>query len=109
MNINQNIKFFLEDRKLTQKALSQYLGVATSTINNWLKLNRSIPAEYIIPICEFLHVTPYVLLTGQEKSLPTIELSADEQELITYYNKLRDIDKGRVLGTAKTLTEFKEQ
>lgn len=107
MNINQSIKLFLEDKKLTQKALSQHLGVAASTINNWLKLERSIPAEYIIPICEFLDITPYILLTGQEKSLPATDLSADEQELLTYYNKLRDIDKGRVLGTAKALAEFK--
>ena len=107
MDINQNIKSFLEDRKLTQKALAQHLGIATSTINNWIKLKRSIPAEYIIPICEFFDVTPYILLTGQEKSSSKDKLSDDEQELLTYYNELQDIDKGRVLGTAKTLAELK--
>lgn len=106
MDINQNIKSFLEDKNLTQKALSQHLGIATSTINNWLKLNRSIPAEYIIPICEFLDTSPHILLTGQEKSSATDKLSDDEQELLMYYSKLHDIDKGRVLGTAKTLSEI---
>lgn len=106
MDINQNIKSFLEDKNLTQKALSQHLGIATSTINNWLKLNRSIPAEYIIPICEFLDTSPHILLTGQEKSSAMDKLSDDEQELLMYYSKLHDIDKGRVLGTAKTLSEI---
>ena len=106
MNINQNIKSLLESKKLTQKALSQHLGIATSTINNWLKLNRSIPAEYIIPICEFFNTTPYTLLTGQEKSLITNNISDDEQELLAYYKKLHDMNKGRVLGTAKTLAEI---
>lgn len=39
---------------MTQKQLATEIGVAASTVNNWLKLGRSIPAEYIIPISEFL-------------------------------------------------------
>lgn len=106
MDINQNIKFFLEDKKLTQRALSQHLGIATSTVNNWIKLNRSIPAEYIIPICEFFNTTPYILLTGQEKSPSASDLNADEQELLEYFNKLSDKSKGIILGKAETLVEL---
>lgn len=106
MDINQNIKSFLEDRKLTQKALAQHLGIATSTINNWIKLKRSIPAEYIIPICEFFDVTPYILLTGQEKSSSKDKLSDDEQELIGYFKKLSDKSKGKVIERAEMLAEL---
>ncbi|WP_124100913.1 XRE family transcriptional regulator [Ruminococcus sp. Marseille-P6503] len=105
MHISQIIKDLLTSKKLTQRAMSTYLGVATSTINNWLKLDRSIPAEYIIPICEFLDVTPEKLLTGKEKSPSTINLTADEQELLTYYNMLNDIGKGIVIGRAEQLAE----
>lgn len=105
MNVSQNIKKILEEKNLTQKALSKHLGIATSTINNWIKLNRSIPAEYIIPICEFLDISPYLLLTGKEKSSPTEQLTADEQELITYYRKLDPKSQGVLLGRAETMAE----
>ena len=58
MNISQNLSHIIKKKKITQKALSKQLGVPTSTINNWIKLNRSIPSEFIIPICEFLDITP---------------------------------------------------
>lgn len=109
MHISQIIKDLLINKNLTQRAMSNYLGVATSTINNWIKLGRSIPAEYIIPICEFFDVTPEMLLTGKERSSPTVNLTADEQELLTYYNMLNDIEKGRLLERARTLTEQSSQ
>lgn len=106
MDINQNIKFFLEDKNLTQRALSQHLGIATSTVNNWIKLNRSIPAEYIIPICEFFNTTPYILLTGQEKSPSASDLNADEQEMLDIYKKLSEINKAKVKERAAVLAEL---
>lgn len=106
MDINQNIKSFLEDKQLTQKALAQHLGIATSTINNWIKLNRSIPAEYIIPICEFFNTTPYILLTGQEKSSTTAKLSDDEQELFEIYSNLSTENKARIRERAIVLAEL---
>lgn len=33
-------------------------------------------------------------------------MTVDEQKLLTYYNKLQDINKGKVIGTAKTLAEL---
>lgn len=105
MHISQNLKSILESKNVKQKALSQYLGVATSTINNWLKLNRSIPAEYIIPICEFLDVTPYLLLTNKESSSKD-KLSKDEQEMLLIYKGLSDINKAKVKERATVLAEL---
>lgn len=109
MNISQNVKQLLESKNQTQKALASHLGIATSTINNWIKLDRSIPAEYVIPICEFLEITPYYLLTGNESKLATVEFSADIKDLLKYYDTLQEMDKGIVLGTAKTLSEIEHQ
>ena len=82
------------------------MSIATSTINNWIKLNRSIPAEYIIPICEFLNITPYYLLTGKEKE--EFE-NIPEQELLESYRKLSDFEKGEVLGDIKRRVANAEQ
>lgn len=106
MNISQKIQDELKKHNFTQKELSTHLNIATSTINNWIKLNRSIPAEYIIPICEFLDITPYYLLTGKEKE--EFE-NIPEQELLESYRKLSDFEKGEVLGDIKRRVANAEQ
>ena len=106
MNISQKVQDELKKHNLTQKQLSNHLSIATSTINNWIKLNRSIPAEYIIPICEFLNITPYYLLTGKEKE--EFE-NIPEQELLESYRKLSDFEKGEVLGDIKRRVANAEQ
>lgn len=106
MNISQKVQDELKKHNLTQKELSNHLSIATSTINNWIKLNRSIPAEYIIPICKFLDITPYYLLTGKEKE--EFE-NIPEQELLESYRKLSDFEKGEVLGDIKRRAANAEQ
>ncbi len=106
MNISQKVQDELKKHNLTQNELSNHLSIATSTINNWIKLNRSIPAEYIIPICEFLNITPYYLLTGKEKE--EFE-NIPEQELLESYRKLSDFEKGEVLGDIKRRVANAEQ
>lgn len=105
MNICQNLSHIIKEKKITQKALSKQLGVPTSTINNWIKLNRSIPSEFIIPICEFLDITPYLLLTGENVSSKSV-LGPDEQELLDIYNSLSPKSQGQVKERAIVLLEL---
>ena len=62
MNIAENINVILKKQNLQQKELANYLGIAPSTLNGWLKLGRSIPSEYLIRISEFLKVSTDYLL-----------------------------------------------
>lgn len=105
MNISQNLSHIIKEKKITQKALSKQLGVPTSTINNWIKLNRSIPSEFIIPICEFLDITPYLLLTGENVSSKSV-LGPDEQELLDIYSSLSPKSQGQVKERAIVLLEL---
>lgn len=75
-------------------------------MTNWKNRGTDPPAKHIVPICEFLDISPYLLLTGKEKSSPTVELTADERELLDIYNKLSEKSKGMVLGRAELLAEL---
>lgn len=68
MTINQRISEYIAAHKkeFTQKGLCEFIKVPQSTMNNWLRMDRSIPAEYVIPISEYLNVSADYLLTGNE-------------------------------------------
>lgn len=76
--IDQNAEF-------TQAGLAHYLGKANSTLSQWLSQKRPIPADCIIPICEYLNVTIMWLLTGNDSK--EVGLSSEEQEWIDLYRK----------------------
>ena len=66
MDICQNLNNILKERKITQKELCQQISIAESKLSYWLTKSKSIPSEYIVPICKYLNISPIFLLTGQE-------------------------------------------
>lgn len=101
MSIIDNMMRLLEEKGLSQADLCKHLGINTSTMTNWKQRGTDPSAKYIIPICEYLNVTPYLLLTGKEKPID----SSDEELLLSYFRELNDKDKGRIIGEAKILSE----
>lgn len=94
---------------MTQKQLAKVIGVATSTVNNWLKLGRSIPAEYIIPISEFLEVDCEFLLSGKHQAKPQSTISNDDLKWLELIHQLPiEIQyefRGEIKGYLKRLNE----
>lgn len=105
MCIIDNILSILKEKGLKQVDLCDYIDINTSTLTTWKNRKTDPPAKYIIRICEFLDISPYLLLTGKEKNSPAEQLTADEQELITYYRKLDPKSQGVLLGRAETMAE----
>ncbi len=99
MSIIDNLLNILEEKGLSQADLCKHLGINTSTMTNWKQRGTDPSAKYIIPICEFLDITPYLLLTGKEKEYT----KNDEQQLMQYFKNLSDIDKGIIIGEAKAM------
>lgn len=96
MSVNERILEILKSNKnLSQKVLAASIDVAPSTVNNWLKLGRSIPSEYIIPISEFLGVDVYFLLSGRNM---VSELSKEDAEWISLIHKLPEETRRDLLG-----------
>lgn len=106
LSLINDIILILERKKKKQSELCAYLGINTSTMTNWKNRNTDPPAKYIIPICEFLEVSPYFLLTGKEKKS---SLLSDEQELLNYYKALPAWEQQRLIGRAAALAEVYEE
>ncbi|MCL2054286.1 MAG: helix-turn-helix domain-containing protein [Oscillospiraceae bacterium] len=99
MRIGQNVLNLLKEQSKKQSELAEYLNIQPSTINGWRQENRNPSSELIIPICEFLAISPYYLLTGKEQP-PNIQeetanepLNDDEKNLIDIYRSLDDESK----------------
>ena len=104
MDICQNLNNILKERKITQKELCQQISIAESKLSYWLTKSKSIPSEYIIPICNYLNISLSVLLTGQEKdSKNQIILSKEEIEFIKKYRYLSDKSKSEIRNTLNHL------
>jgi bacteriophage CI repressor helix-turn-helix domain len=103
--IINNLLSLLEKKGLKQADLCEAIGISSSTMTNWKNRGTDPPAKYIISICEFLNITPYLLLTNKENSSQN-EISDDELELIDIYKGLSDISKAKVKERAIVLAEL---
>ena len=108
LRIMNNIISILEQKGLKQKDLCDYIGINTNIMNTWRIRKADPPARYIIHICEFLDISPYLLLSGEEKELSVPQLSDNQQKLLQMYSMLSDIEKGEILGELKTITRGRE-
>lgn len=88
-----------------QKELTTYLHLNAVAFSEWKSGKSKSYRKYLIEIAEFFGVSLDYLVYGKEKNSPEVELTPDEQRLLTYYKKLSDIDKGIVIGRAEQLAE----
>ena len=110
MDICQNLNNILKERKITQKELCQQISIAESKLSYWLTKSKSIPSEYIIPICNYLNISLSVLLTGQEKdSKNQITLSKEEIEFIKEYRYLSEKSKSEIRNTLNHLYDIEKR
>lgn len=106
--IIDNIIEILEKKHLKQSDLCAYIGINTSTMTTWKSRKTDPPAKYIILICEFLNISPYVLLTGKEKSSSTDNLSENEQEMLNIFSKFNPIEQAKLIGKLEGLYRYKQ-
>lgn len=98
-HIIERIKSILKTNKsLNQKDLSAYLNKAPSTISQWLTQNRDIPAECIIPICEYFDCSINWLLTGTDHAN---DASSAEQKLLNLYRQADERGKRNIMRQAE--------
>ncbi|MFQ8786740.1 LexA family transcriptional regulator [Ruminococcus sp.] len=103
MDILDRITMLLGNRE--QKELTNYLKLNNVAFSEWKSGKSKSYRKYLIEIAEFFDVSIDYLVYGKEKSSPAEQLTADEQELLTYYKELDLMKKGQVLERAKVLFE----
>lgn len=72
MTISQRIFQLLNEQNKTQKDLSKYTGISTSTISAWNTRGTNPSAETLKSISEFFGVSLEYLITGEESQNNTI-------------------------------------
>ena len=77
--------------------MASAINVPATTLNNWLKKERPIPAEYIVPISQYLNVSYEYLLTGKISDTK-ITNNIDEANLLLLYRQLSPEDKNDIKG-----------
>lgn len=110
MDICQRLNNIIKERKITQKEICQNINVIESKLSYWLNKSKSIPAEYIIPISNYLNISPYFLLTGEEYTPDNkIVLSVEETKIIKEYRYLSDKSKTEIRSTLNHLYDMEMQ
>lgn len=105
LDILDRIVKLLNDRN--QKELCDYLKLDKSAVTSWKNGSSKSYRKYLIEIAEFFNVSIDYLVYGKEKN---ISLPDDELELLTYYKKIPEKEKIKLISRAETIADiYKEQ
>ncbi len=106
MKLSQILDKLMTEKDVSAYKISKATGISDRLIGYWRKGEKLPGAENLLAIANYFSVSTDYLLTGQEKSSTTIDLNADEQELLEYFSKLSDKSKGKIIERAAVLAEL---
>lgn len=96
------IRKLAKQKGVSLTKLEEILGFGNGTIGKWAKQSPS--CDKLGAVADYLSVSLDYLYFGKEKSSPT-ELTEEELEVLEKFNKLLDIDKGRILDRMESIFE----
>lgn len=105
MPFAQILNNLLTERGLSNYQISKDTGISDSLIGYWRQGKRIPKADNLLQLANYLEVSTDYLLTGTEVPHSSQELSKSERECLDKFNRLLDIDKGRILDRMETLYE----
>lgn len=108
MTIAERLNELILERRIQKKQVAAQIGVPASTLNTWFARGEDFPAQYVIPLCKVLNISPERLLEGRDVPLPEIpddyvQLSEEERFLL---DTIRGLDReGVIVVTNKAIEE----
>lgn len=100
-----NLKTICDKKNIKITPLVLECGGTKGVIGGWKK-GAAPNSDIVMKLSVRLNVPTDVLLFGKEKSSPTVELTADERELLDIYNNLSPKSQGRLRERAEVLAEL---
>lgn len=102
-NIQKNLIFYRKKAKITQKDLSEQLGVAATTVSGWERGATSPDIDTLFAICNLLKVNLYEMcgITVQNSAL-----NEEENALLNTYRSLNTKGQQKLLERAEELRDL---
>lgn len=79
--LSENLKEQMDNKNVTQKQLSEEIGVSQSTISNWLLELKYPRIQHIQQLADYFNVPKSVLTERKEKEQDTIAAHFDKDGL----------------------------
>ncbi len=96
----------METNDLNKAKLIRATGITEGAIDGWIKRGSQPTADMLCKLADYFEVSTDYLL-GRSNDVGVIETNAnltqDQQELLSLYNKMSFQDKNQLLGFAKAL------
>lgn len=105
MPFAQILDDLLIERGLSNYQISKDTGISDSLIGYWRQGKRIPKADNLLQLANYLEVSTDYLLTGIKSTCSTQELSLLEMECLEKFNRLLEIDKGKILDRMETMYE----
>lgn len=101
INILERIRNLMDEKNMSENALSKKCDLPQSTINSLFVKNNVPTLPTLIKICQGLGVTVTQLLL--EDGDDTVVLNSNQLELIKYWNSLSEANQNVLMDTARSL------
>lgn len=100
---SDNLKYYLNNSKLTQVDLTNYMGVSCSTSSDWCNGKKLPRMDKIQKICEWLHITRDDLLEERSSNVSKESLTPFEKRLLDLFNEMNNDGQGMLVEYAEYL------
>ena len=105
MDVKKKLLALMEEKGWTYYRLSKEADVSWSTIRNMFERDTEPTLPTLEAICKGLGISLEELLLGEDVT----ELSSDQRELLSNWDKLNDEDKTLYLALLRSLNEKQEK
>lgn len=100
----KNIKYYLNERGLTQTQLAKILDYPEMTVSNWVNAKYYPRIDKIQEMADFLSINKSDLIEDKIETNRN-KLTTDQEQLITHYNNSNTQGKTIILTTAKNISK----
>ncbi len=103
----KNLKYYIEKKGITQKELAEIVGVAASTLNDWIKAKKYPRMDKVEMLANYFGILKSDLIEDKQKQSTDGELSMRKKQFIRKVEGMSDDQIAR-LEQILSLVENKE-